>query len=151
MTVTANNFVSVQNPGRCLVEFVGTTDATLTPKNLYVAGANYGTLGVNGSDVWGLIAVNNGTTAHNVTLQINNNGGTVLAQINTVAVAANAGNNGTVTPVALMAAAVAPGYPVDDNGNPYIRLNNGDTLSAKYATAQGTAETLSLYGLTGDY
>ena len=149
MAVTANSFISVQVPGRCLVEFIGTTDATLTPKSLYVAGAT-GTL-TNGSDVWGIVAVNNGGTIHNVTLQINNSGGTVLAQLNTVAVPVNAGANGTVVPQPMMSAAVYPGLPVDENGNPYIRLNNGDTLSAKYATAQGTAETISLYGLTGDY
>lgn len=144
MAVTANSFVSVQVPGRGLVTFIGTTDATNTLKNLYVAGAN-------GSDVWGATAVNNGATAHNVTLAIVNSGGTVLAQLNDVGVAVNAGANGTVLPQPLLSAAVFPGLPVDENGNPYLRLNNGDTLAAKYATAQGTAETLSLYCITGDY
>ena len=144
MPVTANSFVSVQTPNRGAVTFIGTTDATAALKNLYVAGAN-------GSDVYGIVAVNNGATAHNVTLVINNSGGTVLAQLNTVAVPIAAGNNGTVTPTALMTPAVWPGLAVDENGNPYLRVNTGETLGAKYATAQATTETLSLYCLAGDY
>lgn len=144
MTVTANSFVSGQTPNRGAVTFIGTTDAAGTLKNLYVAGPN-------GSDVYGVVAVNNGATIHNATLVINNSGGTVLAQLNTVSVPASAGNNGTATPAALMTPNVWPGLAVDENGNPYLRVNSGDTLGAKYATAQATAETLSLYCLAVDY
>lgn len=144
MAVTANSFVSGQTPNRGAVTFIGTTDATAALKNLYIAGAN-------GSDVYGAVAVSNGATVHNVTLVINNSGGTVLAQLNTVSVPASAGNNGTVTPAALMVPAVWPGLPTDENGNPYLRVNSGDTLGAKYVTAQATTETLSLYCLAVDY
>ena len=144
MPVTANSYVSAQTPNRGVVEFIGTTDATAALKSLYIGGAN-------GSNVYGAIAVNNGATAHLLTLVINNSGGTVLSQLNAVNIPASAGNNGTVLPVSLMAAAVWPGLAVDPNGNPFLRVNNGDTLSGKYATAQATTETLSLYCLADDY
>jgi hypothetical protein len=78
------------------------------------------------------------------------NGGTNY-QGNVVNLGTQAGNNGTVTPVALMSASVWPGLPVDSNGNPYLELNSGDTLEAEYATAQATTETISLYCVAQDY
>jgi hypothetical protein len=149
MALTQNEIITPQAPGRGLVQFHGTVDGTATIKNLYVAGATNG--GTVGAKVYGITAINNGATAHNVTLVINNSGGTILAQLNVVAAPANAGSNGTATPVAMMSAANAPGLPVDSNGNPYYFLNNGDTLSAEYATAQGTADNLYLYCCAADF
>jgi hypothetical protein len=142
MAVTANSIVTPQTPNRGIVRFVGTTDALATLKSLYVAGAN-------GSKVLGACAVNAGATAHLVTLMVVN--ATTAYQANAISVAASAGNNGTVTPVSLMAAAVWPGLPVDSNGNPYLFLNSGDTLQAEYATAQLTTEILSLLCVASDF
>jgi hypothetical protein len=142
MALTPNSVVSPQTPSRGLVRFVGTTDGTATLKALYTAGTN-------GSKVLGIVGVNAGATAHNVTLMIVN-GGTNY-QGNVVNLGTQAGNNGTVTPVALMSASVWPGLPVDSNGNPYLELNSGDTLEAEYATAQATTETISLYCVAQDY
>ena len=116
------------------------TDPTAALKALYVAGATNS--GTNGSIVYSPIAVNNGATAHLVTLYVTNSGGTILAQITAVTVPLQAGNNGTPTPVALFSAANTPGLAIDSNGNSFYPLNNGETLSAAYATAQGTAEIL---------
>jgi len=149
MAFTGNNVITPQAIGRGLVQFKGTTDATGTFKALYGAGQTNS--GTNGSKIIGLVGVNAGATIHLVTLAITNSGGTVLAQLNAVSLPASAGNNGAITPVALMSAAVWPGLPVDGNGNPYIQLNNGDTLEAEYATAQATTETTSLYCIGADW
>ena len=106
MPVTANSYISPQTPNRGLVEFVGTTDATAALKALYVGGGN-------GSNVYGVMGVNNGATAHLVTLVVNNSGGTVLAQINAVTLAINAGANGTVVPQPVLSASVYSGGAVD--------------------------------------
>lgn len=141
MTVTANNVVTAQTPGRGIVRFVGTTDAAGTDKAIYTAGAN-------GSKVYGL-TVTNGATAHNATLAINN-GGTRYV-LNTVSLTVNAGQNGTVLPIAAMSVVNWPGLAVDSNGNPYLLLASGDTLEAQYATAQGTADTISISCLAADF
>ena len=140
MALTANSYITPQAFGAGLVSFHGTTDATAALKALYVAGATNG--GTNGSIVYSPIAVNSGATAHLVTLYVTNSGGTILAQITAVTVAASAGNNGTATPVALFSPANTPGLAVDTNGNPLYTLSNGETLAAAYATAQGTADIL---------
>jgi hypothetical protein len=97
-----------------------------------------------------VVAVNNGATVHNVSLYITN-GGTNY-ELNTVAVGANAGNNGTVVPVNFLSAANWPGLPIDSNGNPYFFLSGtADVLKAQYATAQATTETLTLMAIAGDF
>lgn len=142
MATTPNSVITPQTPSRGLVRFVGTTDTTLSLKPLYTAGAN-------GSKVVGIVGVNAGATAHNVTLMIVNGGSNY--QQNTVILAAQAGNNGTITPVSFTAPSIWPGLPVDSNGNAYLELNSGDTLEAEYATAQATTETISLYCVAADY
>lgn len=141
MTVTANSVVTPQTPNRDVVRFVGTTDTTLTPKSLSVAGAN-------GSDIVGLW-ITNGATAHNVTAIILNNSTSYIA--NVVAVGANAGQNGTALAVNMLSSSVWPGLPVDGNGNPFLRLVSGDTLQLEYATAQGTGDTIYGFAIRADY
>lgn len=141
MAVTANSIVSPQTPNRGVVRFVGTTDAAGADKAVY-------TSGTNGSKVFGMVATN-GATIHNLTLAINN-GGTRYV-LNTVSLPVNAGQNGTVLPVAPMSVVNWPGLPVDSNGNPYLLLASGDTLEAQYATAQGTGDTISLACLAADF
>ena len=141
MAVTGNNVITIQTPNRAEVRFVGTTDAAGTDKTVYTAGTN-------GSKVWGLTATNGGTI-HNLTLAITTSGTRYV--LNTVSLPVNAGQNGTVVPVSLMSIVNWPGLAVDSNGNPYILLDSGDTLTAQYATAQGTADTISLTGAAGDF
>ena len=141
MAVTANSLVSPQTPNRDVVRFVGTTDAAGVAKSLSVAGAN-------GSDVNALY-VTNGATAHAVSVLILNSATTYTANVVTVAV--NSGQNGTALPVNMLSPAVWPGLPFDGNGNPFLRLEPGDTLELSYATAQGTADTIYAFATRSDY
>ena len=141
MAVTANNVVTPQTPNRGVVRFVGTTDTTLSDKAIYTAGTN-------GSKVLGLTATNAGT-AHNLTLAINN-GGTRYV-LNTLSLTASAGQNGSTAPIACMSIANWPGLAIDNNGNPYVLLDSGDTLEGQYATAQATGDTISLYTVAVDF
>ncbi len=142
MTVTANSNITIQTPDTGIVRFVGTTDATLTPKALYT---NPGTDPVDLNSV----TATNGATAHNVSLLLISAGTTYT--LNTVAVAVNAGNNGTVLPVSFLSVVNWPGLPVDANGNPFLRVPGSGTISAQYATAQGTADTLCLQAIGGRF
>lgn len=144
MAVTANSIVTPQTPNRGLQQFVQGTDTTLALKSLYVAGAN-------GSKVLGAVAVSSDSaSAHLVSLFVKNTGGTTFLA-NTVSVTAGAGNASATPPVALMSAAVWPGLPVDNDGNPYLFLANGDTLEAEYQTTLAASSTISLVCAATDY
>jgi len=141
MAVTPNSFITPQGYRNAVVNFVGTTDPAGTAK-VVVTG------GTNGSWVQALIATN-GATAHNVALLITNGGTDYI--INEIAVAANVGQNGTALPQDMLSPVVGPNYVLDGNGNRMIYLGGtADALRAKYATAQGTADTLTLLALVGD-
>jgi len=143
MTLTANSNISIQTPDVGVVRFVGTTDTTLTPKALYT---NPGTDAV---DLNSIVATNVGTTAHNVSILLISGGTTY--ELNTVVLAANAGNNGTVLPVSFLTPFNWPGLPIDTNSNPVLRVPGSGTIAAQYATAQGTAETIVLMAIGGRY
>ena len=136
MAYTANSAILPQAFNRGVAKFIQGTDAPGTYKTLYTAGAN-------ADDVYGLIAVNNDGTAHLLTVEVVNS--TTAYQSNAVTLPVNAGNNGTAVPVALMSPANWPGLPVDENGNPFLKLVSGDTLEVTYATSMGASGTIAFY------
>lgn len=142
---TPNQPVFPQTANRGAVQFLEGTDTAGTYKTLYTAGAK-------GSICKALWMQNSDTATHLVTVQIVNTAVKYGGPTPTTTVAA-----GTIAilgpPVGLMAAAVWPGLPLDQNGDPYLYLINGDTLQATFATAlTATAGTvIDLIAICSDF
>lgn len=140
MAVTPNSAVVAQTPKNGWANFVQGTDAVATYKTVYVAG-------VNGSKIAGVIGVTTDGTAHVASLRIANvtaGTTTLLAPIVSATIGVNAGNAAGSLDVSLMTSTVAPGLPVDQNGNPFLALVSGDTLQGAYATSLGASGVLSI-------
>jgi len=141
--VTANSFVTPQTPNRGIMQFLQGTDVAGTYKIIYTAGAN-------GSRCYGLITTNNDPSAtHLLTIQINNGvikyGGAALTTVSSAGFA-----NGTPAQN-LLSSSVWPGLPLDQYGNPYIQLINGDTLQATYATALTSGDVINIVASCSDF
>jgi hypothetical protein len=102
----------------------------------------------NGTKVVSLIAASSDTAARDVTWGITKS--TVFYPHGTKTVPVNAGSIAATPPVNLMDPAVTPGLPVDNDGNPYVFLENGDTLQVKSLTTVTTALALSISANHGD-
>jgi hypothetical protein len=104
-------------------------------KTVYTAGAN-------GSKVTALLAVSTDTSARDVQICITN-GGTSYP-IGTVSVPAGAGNSSSVDGVDLINGTNLPGLPIDSDGNPYIFLVSGDTLTVSALSTVTTAKLVTV-------
>lgn len=104
-------------------------------KTIYTAGAN-------GSKVTALIAVSTDTSARDVQISITN-GGTSFP-LGTVSVPAGSGNSSSVTSVNLLNPAVLAGLAFDSDGNPYIHLISGDTLTVSALSTVTTAKLITV-------
>lgn len=140
---TPNSIVTPQTPNRGIVRFLQGTDSPGVAKTLYTAGAN-------GSRCYGAIAsTTDGSTAHVVTMFLTSSA--VNYPMGAVNVPLNSGFANGVPAVSLMNAAVTPGLPVDQYGNPYIQLISGDTLTATYATALTAATAVTIIIACSDF
>ena len=112
-------------------------------KTVYTAGAN-------GSKVVALMAVSSDTSARDVQISITN-GGTSFP-IGTVSVPIGAGNTSAAVSVNLLNNATLLGLPVDSDGNPYINLISGDTLTVSALTTVTTAKLITVTAVgVGDF
>lgn len=71
--------------------------------------------------------------------------------IGAVSVAAGAGNDGTTAAVNLLSTTLMPSLPRDENGNPYINLENGDVLKASSTTTVTSAKTVHITGEAANF
>jgi beta-xylosidase len=142
MAVTATP-VFVQTPIVTPQSFVQGTDAAGTYKTCYTAGAN-------GSKIVALVAsTTDGTTGHLITVAITRSATNyVVCNVNCPL---NAGNDGTVAAVDLLNATINPGLPVDNDGQKYIILKSGDTLSVTFATALTAGKTIYVTAIGADF
>lgn len=141
--VTPNSAVTPQTPNRGVQSFVAGTDAAGTYKTVYTAGTN-------GSKCTGMWMTNSdGSATHLVTVQIVNAakffGGVSVTTV------LGAGFNAGVPPQSLMSAAVWPGLPTDNNGNPTLILVSGDTIQATYATALTASSQINIEVTCSDF
>lgn len=112
-------------------------------KTVYTAGAS-------GSKVTSLMAVSTDTASRDLQISITN-GGTSFP-IGTVSVVIGAGNSGTVPSTNLLNNSQLPGLPLDSDGNPYIHLISGDTLTVSALTTVTAAKTITVTAVTvGDF
>lgn len=71
--------------------------------------------------------------------------------IGTVSVAANSGTDGTVAATNLMNLTSMPGLPIDSDGQPYILLEDNDTLTVACTTTVTAAKTVSFTAIFGTF
>jgi hypothetical protein len=140
--------------------FTQNTDATFVrqPQNGKVQIANADaqaqktvyTAGASGSKVTSLVAQSTDTSARDVQISITN-GGTSFP-LGVVTVPIGAGNSGSVPAVNLLNAAELPGLALDSDGNPYIHLISGDTLTVSALTTVTAAKLITVIAATaGDF
>jgi hypothetical protein len=97
------------------------------------------TAGASGSKYTSLIATSTDTAAHDVQISRTNGGTSYL--LGTVAVPAGAGNSAGAPSVNLLAVL---GLPIDSDGNPYIQLIYGDTLTVSSLVTVTTAKAITI-------
>jgi hypothetical protein len=140
--VTPNSPIFAQIPNRGVLQFTSSNTAG-TYATLYTAGAN----GSVCKALW--IDNNDAGATHLVTVQIVN-GGTKYGGIALTSVSSAGFASGT-GPQSLLASAIWPGLPLDENGNPYLILISGDTLQATFATAITSGDQLDLHAICADF
>jgi hypothetical protein len=99
------------------------------------------TAGANGSKVLNLTAVSNDSVAHTVFVVIVRSG--VNYFLATTTVPAASGTIPGTPPVDLLA--IIPNLPRDQDGQPYLFLNSGDTLVASVTVAVTSPDSISLH------
>ena len=119
MTFTPNVFPTMLNqPLKGLAQIVNATGSS--PVTVITAGGN-------GSKVLSLIATNNDSIAHTILVSLVRSSATYY--LSATAVPASSGVASGVPPVDLFA--IIPNLPRDQDGQPYLFLNSGDTLIAQ--------------------
>lgn len=139
MAVTATP-VFVQTPKVTRVTFAA-ADAS-TAKTICTAGAN-------GTKVVGIQICSDDTSARVIQLGITRSATFIL--LGSVNLPTLAGTDGAVPAVNAMNATMMPGFPVDNDGEAYIFMENGDTLQAKMVTTITAAKTVSVNVISGDF
>jgi hypothetical protein len=112
-------------------------------KTVYTAGAS-------GSKVSSLIATSSDTSARDVQISITN-GGTSYP-LGTVSVVAGAGNSSGTASVNLLDPTRLIGLAYDSDGNPFIHLISGDTLTVSALTSVTSGKLVTVTAATvGDF
>ena len=112
-------------------------------KTVYAAGAN-------GSKVTALIATSSDTSARDVQISITN-GGTSYP-LGTISVPIGAGNSSAAVSVNLLNSTALPGIAIDSDGNPYIHLVSGDTLTVSALSTVTSGKLITVTAATvGDF
>lgn len=132
----------VKTPNRGVVQIsTGTGTSVVT---LYTGG-------VNGSKIVGINATTTSTTAFDLRLYLTNGG--VNYFVSTGSLTALSGSVSTVPSVNLFALSIAPGLPIDSDGNPYLLLaSSADSLSVQAGTTIPTTGGLAhVVAVSGDF
>ena len=138
MAVTATP-VFTQTPSLSLAQILPAD--TTAAKTVVTAGAN-------GTKVTGLSASSN-DAARIVVISLVRSA--VVYILTTVTVAANAGTDGTVAATNLINTTILPSLPIDNDGQPYLLLKSGDTLTAAVTVAVTAAKTISIAAIGADF
>jgi hypothetical protein len=138
---TPNSSVFVQTPKKGLVQ-IAPADTT-TAKTVVTAGAS-------GSKVNSLMLTSTDTAAQNVTFGITRSA--TFYALGTVQVPIKAGQVDLTNPaVNALSSSIAPGLPSDNDGQPYILLQSGDTLDIKSLVTVTTAKVIQAAADYGDF
>lgn len=138
MPVTATP-VFVQTPNAGAVQITGGSTAAVTAI----------TAGTNGSKVVGLTATNNNGSAVLATVAFVRAGSTF--PMGTATVAINAGYDGATAAANLLAAAIMPGLPVDNDGQVYFFMKSGDTLTVAPSVSISAGKFVNIIAIYADF
>lgn len=106
------------------------------------------TAGSNGSKVVSLFATSTDTSPQTLTIFITNT--SVNYEIGCVSIPAGAGTTTTVAPINLISQGNLPGLAIDNDGNPYINLVSGDTLTVQLGAITATKH-VNVHAIGGDF
>lgn len=140
MSTTPNSFVAVQTPKLGLANIANADASNL--KTVVTAGAN-------GSKVTSLMLSSSDTSARDVTWGISRSG--TFYPMGTLSVPITAGQIAATSGVDAFSSAVRPGLPADNDGQPYLLLQSGDTLDIKALTTVTSAKVISAASSYGDF
>jgi hypothetical protein len=142
MAFTQNNLATlIRQPQNGKVQIANADGQT--QKTVYTAGPN-------GSKVSSLIAVSSDTAARDVQVSITNAG--TSFPLGTVAVPIGAGNSSSVPSVNMLDPTRLVGLAYDSDGNPFIHLVSGDTLTVSALTTVTAAKLVTVSAPTvGDF
>lgn len=100
------------------------------------------TAGTNGSILAGLNVYSTDTSTGTITL--NKVVSAVTYPLVTTTIPIQAGNVTGTAPVNLLSAAIFPGLPKDQYGNPFLSLANGETLTVAMSVAPTSGKVFSV-------
>ncbi len=140
MTVTPNSTISVQSP-RLGLGSIANADAS-NLKTVFAAGAN-------GAKITSLTLSNSDTSPRDVTWGVSRAG--TFYPWGSVTVPLSAGQAAGVPSVNAFSPAVAPGLPIDSDGQPYLLMQSGDTLDFKALTTVTAAKNVMGLATAGDF
>src|SRR5512139_2344414 len=103
----------------------------------------------SGSKITACIASSTDTAARDVTIGISNGG--VFYPLGTVSVPIGAGTVAGTPAVNLLDPTVVKGLPIDNDGQPYLFLVNGDTLQVKALTTVTAAKEIDVTAIGADF
>jgi hypothetical protein len=106
------------------------------------------TPGANGSKLVGLIATNSDTNPYSVQVKVTNGSDYLLG---TITVPASAGNLAGTPAVNLLNPATIVGLPIDSDGNPFLFLISGDTLTVASLTQVTSGQTINVTAIYSDF
>ncbi len=132
--------------------FVQLCAATVTGCANVTVDTNYTlfTAGPKGSICKGLFSTNNDPSATHLISVSLNNGTTTIPLVALLSVSSAGVTTGTPAQ-ALMTNALWPGLPLDQNGNPYFYMINGDSLAVQYHTAFTAGKALTVIAICSDF
>lgn len=106
------------------------------------------TPGANGSRVYAMGATNTDITARVVAISLTRSATNYL--LTTINVPAASGTDGTNSTINLMKLDMWPSLSVDSEGNRYINLESGDTLSVNTTSTVGVGKTFTVTAMGAD-
>ncbi|HEY9755248.1 MAG TPA: hypothetical protein V6C97_08805 [Oculatellaceae cyanobacterium] len=105
--------------------------------------------GTNGSKVESLMISNTDTVAHDVQFWVTIS--SVAYLLTTVSIPASAGNSDSVPAVDILRSAQIPGLAYDPNGNKYLYVANGSTLSIGLLVAVASGKLVQGFAQGGNF
>ena len=135
---TAPTFVGTPKIGLAQILPADTTSA----KTVVTAGAS-------GSKITGIVATSTDTVARVVTLSLVRSA--VSYPLGAVTVALASGTDGVTPTTTFLGTTLLPGIPVDNDGQPYLFMQSGDTLTVASAVTVTAAKAVAVTAVYGDF
>jgi hypothetical protein len=106
------------------------------------------TAAASGTKIFGIIAASDDTSDRTLTLGITRSG--TFHPFITKTIPDLSGTGASDAAVNMLDTTKTPGLPYDNDGNPFLLLETGDTLQAKVAVAVTAAKAISINVVHGD-